>query len=443
MDAGQLVPDEITVRLLLERLGRPDAAAGRHPRRLPADGGAGRGPGRGARRARRAGLRRRPRRRPGRGADPAHVRPLDLPRGGAPIPRDVQPAARPGRLRPRRLRALPARGRPPGDHPDADGPAARRPRRGHRALPRVRHPVHRRRPPGHRRGGRRHRRGAGPGRRRAGGHRGARRPAEGDHAQDAGRRSRRCGRRDGSWPRCWPSWSCELKPGVSTAELDRLAERPHPASGRHPVVPRLPRRTGSYDRARPAVAIRPRPASPSTTRSSTGSRATGRSSAGQLVSVDVGVIYDGWHGDGARTFVCGGPDGGRHRPRPSSSRPRGWRSWRDRGGAARAPHRGHLGGAVEDVAVARRASGSSASTAGTGSATSMHEDPARPQLPPRGAGHRARSRASAWPSSRCSRSACEATRDACRRLDGRAPWTGRWPPTSSTRSPSRRPVPRS
>ena len=28
MDAGQLVPDEITVRLLLDRLGRPDAAAG-------------------------------------------------------------------------------------------------------------------------------------------------------------------------------------------------------------------------------------------------------------------------------------------------------------------------------------------------------------------------------------------------------------------------------
>lgn len=28
MDAGQLVPDEITVRLLLERLGRPDAAPG-------------------------------------------------------------------------------------------------------------------------------------------------------------------------------------------------------------------------------------------------------------------------------------------------------------------------------------------------------------------------------------------------------------------------------
>lgn len=28
MDAGQLVPDDVTVRLLLERLGRPDAAAG-------------------------------------------------------------------------------------------------------------------------------------------------------------------------------------------------------------------------------------------------------------------------------------------------------------------------------------------------------------------------------------------------------------------------------
>ncbi|MHB8960306.1 MAG: adenylate kinase family protein, partial [Candidatus Limnocylindrales bacterium] len=28
MDAGQLVPDEITIRLLLERLARPDAALG-------------------------------------------------------------------------------------------------------------------------------------------------------------------------------------------------------------------------------------------------------------------------------------------------------------------------------------------------------------------------------------------------------------------------------
>ena len=28
--------------------------------------------------------------------------------------------------------------------------------------------------------------------------------------------------------------------------------------------------------------------------------------AGQIVSVDVGAIVDGWHGDGARTFIYGG-----------------------------------------------------------------------------------------------------------------------------------------
>ena len=29
--------------------------------------------------------------------------------------------------------------------------------------------------------------------------------------------------------------------------------------------------------------------------------------AGQIVSIDAGAIYDGWHGDGARTFVVGEP----------------------------------------------------------------------------------------------------------------------------------------
>ncbi len=47
MERGQLVPDDITVRMLLDRLAEPDAAGGRHPRRLPAH----EGPGRGARRA--------------------------------------------------------------------------------------------------------------------------------------------------------------------------------------------------------------------------------------------------------------------------------------------------------------------------------------------------------------------------------------------------------
>ena len=43
---------------------------------------------------------------------------------------------------------------------------------------------------------------------------------------------------------------------------------------------------------------------------------------GQIVSIDAGAIFDGWHGDGARTFVVGEPPaGGRSR---SSRRP-AWR----------------------------------------------------------------------------------------------------------------------
>ena len=44
MDAGQLVPDELIIDLVKERLAQPDAAEGLHPRRLPAQHRAGRGP---------------------------------------------------------------------------------------------------------------------------------------------------------------------------------------------------------------------------------------------------------------------------------------------------------------------------------------------------------------------------------------------------------------
>ena len=94
MDAGQLVPDEIVVRLLLDRLGRAGRGRGRHPRRLPADRGPGEGARRCARGERRARLRRRPRRRARGRGDPAHVGSLDLPGRGPPVPRGLQPAAR-------------------------------------------------------------------------------------------------------------------------------------------------------------------------------------------------------------------------------------------------------------------------------------------------------------------------------------------------------------
>ena len=36
MDAGQLVPDDLTIRIIEERLAQPDAKDGVDPRRLPA-----------------------------------------------------------------------------------------------------------------------------------------------------------------------------------------------------------------------------------------------------------------------------------------------------------------------------------------------------------------------------------------------------------------------
>ena len=99
-----------------------------------------------------------------------------------------------------------------------------------------------------------------------------------------------------------------LAPGVSTAEIDRLAERHIRASG---GVPSFLGYLGGrrYDASHPH-------AYKATTCISIdheivhgipGNREIKR---GQVVSVDVGVIYDGWNGDGARTFICGGREAG-------------------------------------------------------------------------------------------------------------------------------------
>jgi methionyl aminopeptidase len=99
-----------------------------------------------------------------------------------------------------------------------------------------------------------------------------------------------------------------LAPGISTAEIDRLAERHIRASG---GVPSFLGYLGGrrYDASHPH-------AYKATTCISIdheivhgipGNREIKR---GQVVSVDVGVIYDGWNGDGARTFICGGREAG-------------------------------------------------------------------------------------------------------------------------------------
>ena len=99
-----------------------------------------------------------------------------------------------------------------------------------------------------------------------------------------------------------------LEPGISTAELDRLAERHiRAAKGVPSFLGYLGGRR--YDAAHPH-------AYPASTCISIdheivhGIPGDREIRPGQVVSVDVGVIYDGWHGDGARTFICGGRGGG-------------------------------------------------------------------------------------------------------------------------------------
>lgn len=94
----------------------------------------------------------------------------------------------------------------------------------------------------------------------------------------------------------------ELLPGVTTGHLDALAERHIRASG---AIPSFKGYLGGGRYGKGAKAF---PASTcisidaEVVHGIPGDRAI---RAGSLVSVDVGAIVDGWHGDGARTFVVG------------------------------------------------------------------------------------------------------------------------------------------
>jgi len=94
----------------------------------------------------------------------------------------------------------------------------------------------------------------------------------------------------------------ELRPGVTTGHLDDLAERHIRASGA------IPSFKGYLGGGRYGKGPKAFPASTCISIDSEvvhgipGDRTV---RAGSLVSVDVGAIIDGWHGDGARTFVVG------------------------------------------------------------------------------------------------------------------------------------------
>jgi methionyl aminopeptidase len=163
----------------------------------------------------------------------------------------------------------------------------------------------------------------------------------------------------------------ELRPGVSTAELDRLAERHIRASG---AVPSFLNYLGNrrYD-----------PNHPHAYKASTcisldheivhGIPGDRQVKAGQIVSVDVGAIYQGWHADGARSFICGGVEAGT----PQAVRlVETTRLALMAGVGAMRPgnHLDDIGAAVEDVAV-EAGYGIVRGYSGHGIGTQMHDDP--------------------------------------------------------------------
>ncbi len=173
-----------------------------------------------------------------------------------------------------------------------------------------------------------------------------------------------------------------LEPGISTSELDRLAER-HIRSAKG--IPSFLGYLGGrrYDANHPH-------AYPASTCISIddeivhGIPGDREIRAGQIVSVDVGVIYDGWHGDGARTFICGGEDAAT----PGAvALVRATRLSLMAGinAAVKGNHIADISGAVEDVATAG-GFGIVRQYVGHGIGTSMHEDPQVPNFRSRARG---------------------------------------------------------
>jgi methionyl aminopeptidase len=162
----------------------------------------------------------------------------------------------------------------------------------------------------------------------------------------------------------------ELRPGVSTGHLDQLAERHIRAAG---AIPSFKGYLGGGKYGNSARAF------PASTCISIDAEVVhgipGERTVrdGSLVSVDVGAILDGWHGDGARTFVVGDvPDDVRELVDATRL------AMMAGIGAARPGARiGDIAAAVEDVGRAR-GYGIVKPFVGHGIGTEMHEEPQVP-----------------------------------------------------------------
>ena len=162
----------------------------------------------------------------------------------------------------------------------------------------------------------------------------------------------------------------ELRPGVTTAHLDRLAERHILGAGA------IPSFKGYLGGGRYGKGPRAFPASTCISIDSEvvhGIPGERTIRAGSLVSVDVGAIVEGWHGDGARTFVVGDV-GQQARDLVDATR----LAMMAGIGAAQAGARvGDISAAVEDVGKAH-GFGIVRPFVGHGIGTEMHQEPQVP-----------------------------------------------------------------
>ena len=94
----------------------------------------------------------------------------------------------------------------------------------------------------------------------------------------------------------------ELKPGVTTGHLDRLAEQHIRAAG---GIPSFKGYLGGGRYGRGPAAFPASTCISLDTEVVHGIPGDRIIRDGQIVSVDVGAIVDGWHGDAARTFIVG------------------------------------------------------------------------------------------------------------------------------------------
>ncbi len=156
----------------------------------------------------------------------------------------------------------------------------------------------------------------------------------------------------------------ELKPGVSTAHLDQLAERHIRSAGAVPSFKGYGHKSNPFP-ASLCISI-----DDEVVHGIPGERLI---RDGQIVSIDAGAIHDGWHGDGARTFVVGAV------PAAVAELVATTRLAMMAGIAAAVPgaNLGDISAAIEDVALPG-AYGVVRQFVGHGIGTEMHQEP---QLP--------------------------------------------------------------